>query len=192
MTRRNLLKEPVRPVDIVVARPRTNQLQVHPIPRNPARKPPELRRILLGRKVPPAAPALVPHTPVPHIQWLRKPRRRPRLGQGRTPRRRVAVLHPVVKVERRQAPQIRRQIRLRPRQPAKPHKLVRPKLIRLNHLRPLFVQPRRVGIDLPEVRPPRPFRRRANPVLPVVAVRKAPARPANDRHMNLLQLFDEC
>src|SRR5271156_3584023 len=90
----------------------------------------------------------------------------------------------MIEVQRGKTPQVRREIRLRSGQPAKPDELVGAEFVAFKELRTFIVQPERIVIDLPEIGAARPLR--TNTIFPVVTVCEAASRPANHRDMNLL------
>src|SRR6185437_8669284 len=129
-------------------------------------------------KPPAAPPAFVTHSPESNRKRIRAAslaaqRRKRSAACGR-----VAIFHPLVKVECLAAAKVSREIRLRPRQFAEASKLVRAKFVRLVFLRAIrrFPQVRRVR---PKIRALGTVIARANAVAPVVAVGKTAARPAD-------------
>src|SRR5262249_21605818 len=102
----------------------------------------------------------------------------------------VAVIDPLVKIPRRQAAHVGRQIGSGPAQLAEAQEFIGPEMIRVilpRAVRRSF-RPSRV---YPEVRAARAILARPDAVAPVVAVGETPARPPDDARLDSLHRFDD-
>src|SRR5205814_4847279 len=120
--------------------------------------------IILGAKVPAAAPRLVAHAPELDVERLRRTVLAALLRERRISCE-IAVLDPVAQLARRSAAEISRQIRLRADEPAQIDELMRAEAVALDRLAP------------PQVDRPRPLLSRADAIGPVIVIRKTPAGP---------------
>lgn len=107
--------------------------------------------------------------------------------QGCTSGRRVTVFHPVIEFQGGQAADVGRDVGLGADQPAKTNEFVRSELIGFENLSAFFMQPCRIGINFPEVRPLGTFRCWTDSVFLVIAIRETSSGPTDDRHADLFE-----
>ena len=92
----------------------------------------------------------------------------------------------MIEIKRGKTAQVGCEIGLCPSQLAKPDELIGAEFVGFEELRPFVVKADRIVINFPKIGTARPPGRFADPIFPVVAIRKAASWPANDRNMNLL------
>src|SRR5262249_54208906 len=179
-----------RPAQIARVRPRADEGQVKAVARYPCREAAIFDSVFFRREIAAAAPRFVAHAPIAHIPGVALTGGAARCGQCRRARRRVAVIDPLVKIPRRQAAHVGRQIGSGPAQLAEAQEFIGPEMIRVilpRAVRRSF-RPSRV---YPEVRAARAILARPDAVAPVVAVGETPARPPDDARLDSLHRFDD-
>src|SRR5262252_641408 len=131
-----------------------------------------LRGVFARLHVSAAAPGLVADSPILHAERLLVAVSRAFVRQTFSPSRSVAIRDPIVKLSGRARTDVRRKVRLRADQSAKPHELVNAEMVGLRRM------PARRHSMLPEIVSPGTQCGRADAVAPMVTVGEASARPA--------------
>src|ERR1700685_4162332 len=151
---------------------------MHSVVGNPLGEPAIQRAIVFRRELAAASPALVPHSPVPHAEWIAVAVGGSLVCQGRAAGRRVAVFDPLLELLGRTGAHVGRHVRFDVAQPAEMHELMQAEKVRLRVLPPAAETARalRAGTDS---------------VAPMVFVRKAAARPADDDATQPPHVLDE-
>src|SRR5262249_25578161 len=142
--------------------------------------PAELGRVFFRGEISAASPGLVADAPVADVEGITIAAGRAQVRHCRRARGRIAVLDPLIEIARRETADIRGDVRGRAGEAAEVDELVRAEAIRIEALRTVggaaVLRRFRIG---PEIRAARPIRSRTHAVVPVVAVGKTAARPAD-------------
>ena len=150
----------------------------------------ERGRVLLGRHVAAATPALVAHAPQADVERIAvaalfsQARQRGRAGRC------VAVVDPLVEILGRQAPDVAGNVRRGAGEPAEPHELRSAERVGLEALRAAGLFGERFRVH-PEAGTHRPCGARTDAVTPVVGIGEAAARPADHRRAQRFQGIDQ-
>ena len=190
--RRQRAEEARGPVAIAAVRARRDEADGDAELRDPRGVAAELGRVLFGREVAAAPPRLVADAPVADVERLPLSARRAQFGHRRRAGWCVAVFDPLIEILRRKTADVRGDVRSRADEPAETDEFVGAEAIGIEALR----SRRRAAIlrrsrIYPEVGAARPLLGRAYAVVPIVTVREASARPADDSRLDRLQAIDE-